>query len=163
MAFQSIINQFQAPGIPGEFADNSPRTVQPAILNGADDALPTIGRVFTYTAPTTDPMQVTLGGAAANFAGILVNPKELVRANGLTAGLEVTEGSIGSICREGHIWVKVDAAVTLSSIPVYNTTTGTISGYTGETVPSGYAAIPNAKFVLVNSAADGMAVLELNR
>ena len=107
MAFQSIINQFQAPGIPGEFADNSPRTVQPAILNGTDDALPTIGRVFTYTAPTTDPMQVTLGGAAANFAGILVNPKELVRANGLTAGLEVTEDSIGSICREGHIWVKV--------------------------------------------------------
>ena len=163
MAFQSIINQFQAPGIPGEFADNSPRTVQPAILNGTDGALPTIGRVFTYTVPITDPMQVTLGGEAANFAGILVNPKELVRANGLTAGLEVTEDSIGSICREGHIWVKVDEAVTLSSIPVYNTTTGTISGYIGENVPSGYAAIPNAKFVLVNSAADGMAVLELNR
>lgn len=162
MAFQSIINQFQAPGIPGEFADNSPRTVQPAILSGTDNALPTIGRVFTYTAPTADPMQVTLGGEEANFAGILVNPKELVRANGLTAGLEVAEDSIGSICREGHIWVKVDAAVTLSSIPVYNTTTGTISG-TGATVPTGYAAIPNAKFVLVNSAADGMAVLELNR
>lgn len=162
MAFQSIINQFQEPGIPGEFADNSPRTVQPAILNGTDDALPTIGRVFTYTAPTTDPMQVTLGGAAANFAGILVNPKELVRANGLTAGLEVAKGSIGSICREGHIWVKVDAAVTLSSIPMYNIATGTISG-TDSTVPTEYAAIPNAKFVLVNSAVDGMAVLELNR
>lgn len=159
MAFQSIINQFQAPGIPGEFADNSPRTVQPAILNGTDA---TIGRVFTYTASTTDPMQVKLGGAVANFAGILVNPKELVRANGLTAGLEVTKDSIGSICREGHIWVKVEKAVTLSSVPVYNTATGAISGNTGD-VPAGYAAIPNAKFVLVNSAADGMAVLELNR
>lgn len=163
MAFQATINKLQAPGIPGEFADNSPRTVQPAILNGTTNTQPTIGRVFTYTAPTTDPMQVTLGGAVANFAGVLVNPKELVRANGLTAGLEVAEDSIGSICREGHIWVKVDAAVTIASIPVYNTTTGTISGYTGETVPTGYVAIPNAKFVLVNSAADGLAVLELNR
>jgi hypothetical protein len=45
---------------------------------------------------------------------------------------------------------------------LYNTTTGEISGVASGSAPSGYALIPNAKFVAVNSAAGQLAVLELN-
>jgi hypothetical protein len=161
MTIQSVVYAKQCAGIEGDFFDDSPRRVLAKNLNAsAGGTLPTIGNAFTYTAAPADPSQVSMGGSGA-FAGILVNGKELVRSNGLTAGLTVSDGTIGSICSMGRVWVKVDAAVNVGYLACYNTTTGSISGIASGSAPSGYTLIPNAKFVAVNAGAGELAVLEL--
>lgn len=162
MALQSNVNVKQAVGVIGDFFDDSPRRVIARNLNaGANGDLPTIGNAFTYSAVATDPTQVAMGGTGV-FAGILVNGKELVRSNGLTSGLTVADNSVGSICSMGHVWVKVEGAVQVGYLACYNTTTGAITGIASGSAESGYALIPNAKFVAVNADADGLAVIELN-
>lgn len=162
MAIQSAVNVKQCAGIQGDFFDDSPRRVLAKNLNSsASGVLPTIGNAFTYTADVVDPTQVIMGGLGA-FAGILVNGKELVRSNGLTAGLTVADGTVGGLCTMGRVWVKVDASVKVGYLACYNNTTGVISGVLTGSAPSGYTLIPNAKFVAVNADADGMAVIELS-
>lgn len=162
MALQSNVNVKQAVGVIGDFYDDSPRRVIARNLNAsAGGDLPTIGNVFTYSASATDPTQVIMGGTGV-VAGVLVNGKELVRSNGLTAGLTVADKSVGSICSMGHVWVQTIDAVQVGYIACYNTTTGAIKGIASGSAPSGWAIIPNAKFVAVNAEADGLAVLELN-
>lgn len=162
MALQTNVNVKQAVGVIGDFYDDSPRRAIARNLNAsAGGALPTVGNAFTYESGVADPTQVIMGGLGT-FAGILVNGKELVRSNGLEAGLTVANNSVGTVCTMGHVWVKVDTAVKVGYLACYNTTTGAISGVMTGSAPSGYALIPNAKFVAVNADADGLAVIELN-
>lgn len=160
--FQKKVNTFQAPGMAGEFYDDSPRRVAPYIIQGLGNVLPTVGRAFTVTTAATAPNIAGIGGTGV-FAGVLVNPKELVRSNGLTAGLTVSSGSIGSLCTMGRIWVEVSATVTVGAKAQFSNTTGEIKpvGSSGN-ADSGFTLIPGAQFVLVNAAAGEMAVLELN-
>lgn len=105
--FQKTVNTFSAPGIPGDFYDNSPRRVQPAIIA---DGTAKIGSpvFFVGGSSPTDPLMVTsTWTSGAKFAGIVVNGKELVRKDGLTAGLEVAEGTVVSVCTMGRVWVEV--------------------------------------------------------
>lgn len=161
--FQKTVNTFSAPGIPGDFYDNSPRRVHGAVLlAGTDDTLPEIGKPFFYVDADNDPTKVATGAAAAaagTFAGILVNGKELVRSNGLTSGLTVAPGTVGSLCTMGHIWIKVSNATTIEDNIFYMTATGTYQADSGTTLTGG---ILIGKAVIVNAAAGEMAILELN-
>lgn len=162
MALQTNVNVKQAVGVIGDFYDDSPRRAMARNLNAsAGGALPTVGNAFTYENGVADPTQVIMGGLGT-FAGILVNGKELVRSNGLEAGLTVADNSVGTVCTMGHVWVKVEDAVKVGYLACYNTTTGAITGISTGSAPSGYQLIPNAKFVAVNAEADGLAVIELN-
>lgn len=162
MAIQSSVNVKQCPGIQGDFFGDSPRRALAKNLNAtAGGALPTIGNAFTFAAAATDPSQVVMGGTGA-FAGILVNGKELVRGAGLADGLTVADNTIGTICSMGRIWVKVEDAVQVGYLACYNNTTGAITGIASGSAATGYTLIPNAKFVAVNAAADGLAVIELS-
>lgn len=160
MPFQKTVNIKQAFGLPGEFYDDSPRRAHTfkMALNG--EALPTFGYAFTAT---SNEGEAQPGGSNA-FLGILVNPKEHALRGGLTASLTLPEGAVGTLCDFGRVLVTVAAAVTPTSLPVYNTTTGAISGVDAgsSSAGAGNAFIPNAKFVFYSAAADGLAVLELN-
>ena len=161
MSFQNTVYVKQTPGIPGDFADASPRRVATKVVCKNDTVLPTVGCAFTLP-DTSTPEKVAIGGTAS-FAGIFVNSKEQVRAFGLESALTVADNSIGDICTFGHIWVKSEAAVTVGMVGVYNVSTGAISAMvSGGTVAEGYAEIPNSKFIHVNAGTSGMAVLELN-
>jgi hypothetical protein len=155
--FQKTVNTFSAPGIPGDFYDNSPRRVQPGVAATGVE----IGKPVFFNAKETDPLSVAGGAAAivgegqANFAGIVVNGKELVRKNGLTAGLDVANGTVVSVCTMGRVWIKVTGAVTVGSTIYINDE----NQYTADSSASGKVEI--GKAVIVNSAADGMAVVEL--
>jgi hypothetical protein len=107
-----------------------------------------------------DTTKAVMGGSGA-FLGILVSPHEYV-LNGLTASLEVENGSIGQLCTFGHIIVKPTTAVSVGYVAAFNDTTGAIEGYAdAESVAEGSTLIPNAKFVFVNALANEPAVLEL--
>ena len=147
--FQKTVNTFSAPGIAGDFYDESPRRVQPAIANG----VVTIGNPVWYSDATTDPLKVT-ASAGATLLGVVVNGKELVRANGLTAGLDVASGSVVSVCTMGRVWIKVATDVTVGDTIHFDASTGEYSNTASVSNPIG-------KAVIVNAAAGEMAVVEI--
>lgn len=160
MAIQTTVNTKLAFGLPGEFYDNTPRRNHTYKLAANGTSAPTVAYIFTET---DNEGEAQVGGTGT-FAGILVNPKEYALRGGLTPSMVMPEGSVGTLCSFGRVIVNVVAAVTKTSLPVYNTTTGQISGVAAGSASAGdgYAFIPNAAFKFYSAEAGGLAVLELN-
>lgn len=163
MTFQTQVNEFLAVGIPGEYADASPRREAGYILlsNTVDDVEypPVVANAFTFSADNDGYAQV---GGSGVFAGVLVNPKQFANYQGLNATLELPSGLQGGLCTFGHIYVKPATAYTIGSVAAFDTTTGAINAYDSSAdVPSGYTLIENAKFIKYSGEADTIAVLEL--
>lgn len=160
MPLQKTVNVQQAFGVPGDFYDDTPRRVHAYELVNNSSTAPAVGLAYTATSTAGQAQP----GGSGTFLGICVNPKEQALLGGLTPSLTLPSGAIGSLCSFGHVIVQVAAQVDTSYLPIYNTTTGVISGVTSgsSSAGSGNAFIPNAKFVYVSADANGLAVLELN-
>ena len=156
---QNTVNVMQTPGIPGDFYDDSPRRVRPAIITSGA----TIGNAVTFVNAATDPAQV-VGGGSGTFGGIVVNGKELVRVGGLSASLAVSAGAVAPVATMGHVWVTVDTDTTVGYVAAFDSATGAIGGYatSAAATSGGKIVIDGAKFVEVNATSGGLAVLELN-
>ena len=158
MALQKVVNAKLGFGVEGDIYDNSPKRCDPYIVsaNGENPAM--VGRAFTYTSGS--PEKAVVGGENI-FAGILVNSKEYAR-QGLTASLEVADGTAGELLSFGRVVVKVAQEFKAGYLGCYNTTTGEIGATaTADGVPAGYAVIANSKFVLIDGAAAGLGVLQI--
>lgn len=162
---QSTVNINQGFGVVGEFFDDGPKRVLPAVIVSGDAANNVIGRVATYTslgnADGSAPAIVAAGGTGA-FAGIIVGPKEYA-TSGTTAGtlqptLTVPNNTVVEVASLGAIIVPLDAAATGASVLKYNNTTGVIMV---GTAGAGETAIPNAKVVRYGTAAAGLGVVQL--
>lgn len=158
---QKSVYTKQALGMEGEFYDDSPRRVSPYIVTGvANGDSAAIGRVFTVTAAANQ--KAVLGGAG-KFAGIAVNPKNYT-VDGLTASLDLADGTPAQLCRSGVLFVKSTTAVTPGQTALYATATGLIQS-TSETdptkYPAGTAAIPNSEFKFFSAAVGEVAVLQI--
>ena len=126
-------------------------------MSGGKDAKPaTIGHVFTQT-----EQGKAVQGGTGNYVGILVSPKEHALIGDITKpGLTVADGTAGSLCRFGVIYVKTTNAASIGAPACYSNADGSIASYSGS-APSGYTAIPNSEFKFVSGAADGLAILQL--
>lgn len=149
---QTTVNQKLAFGVPGSFYDNSPRRVDPYIVEEGAIGL-------AYTVNSSDPTKADLGGDGV-FAGIAVNTKEYI-LNGLTASMEFKAGSVGQMATMGRIVLKLADAVTIGQACFYNETTGALKPGTAGATISDYVEIPGSKFVLVNADANTYSVLQL--
>lgn len=159
MPFQKTVNKELALGVPGNFYDVSPRRVSTFVSKANDTVLPAFG-----LACTVDGAAAKVGGTG-KFLGIFVDTHSVPLYGGLTPSVSVPAGTMLPVASFGRVLVKVGAAVTHdSSLPVYNTTTGEISGVAAgsSSAGAGYAFIPGAKFVFVDAAANGTAILQLN-
>ena len=153
-------------------ASSSTNATLVAFSGGVDTSitLPTLGRVHTLSVqPSNGPLPIAsvptvICGGTGAFQGIFVNNKDQANIVGnLTATQSVPSGTVISIASMGHIVVEiVGANVQVGWLPTYNTTTGQISGVASGSAPSGYALIPNAKFVANGGEAGRYAVIELN-
>lgn len=152
MSLQSVVNEKLAFGVVGSFYDDSPRIVDPKIVEEGS-----IGCAFTLDA--SDPSKAELGGTGL-FAGIAVNSKEYT-VTGLGASLEFKSGDIAQLCTMGRIVIKAENAVSVGDAAFYNETTGAIKAGTSGTTISDYVEIVGSKFVLVDSTQGGLSVLEL--
>lgn len=162
---QSTVNFAQGFGVIGEFADDSPRRVRPAVLVSSDAANNVIGRVVTYTnlgsADGTAQAVVEAGGTGA-FAGILINPKAYA-TSGTTAGtlqptLALPNNTTIEFASMGSLIVTLPAAADETSALYYVNATGVIGVGTATT---GQTQIPNVKVVRYENAAAGLAVIQL--
>lgn len=157
---QTAVNQYQTLGVPGEFADDSPKRVTPYAVLANSSAQPTCGYAFTQG---TADNEAKVGGTGV-FLGILVEPKQYANFANLQASLAVNPGTAGEIASMGHIFVKSATEFKPNYVAAFATATGAISAYAdASSIPgSGYTQIPNAKFIEVSGAANTVGILELN-
>lgn len=160
MPFQSSVNVYQAPGVPGDFFDDSPRRVHGVVVSGGA----VIGNAATYINAASDPMQVK-GGGSAGFAGVIVNGKELVRSAGLSASLALKDNTVAPVCQMGRVWVTVKNDVSVGYVAAFDSSTGDLYGYADSATATsgGKVVIPNGTFEIVNATSGTLAVLELGK
>jgi hypothetical protein len=109
-----------------------------------------IGRVYSIAVGGDGEQFGTVGGAAANFGGILINPKTLANFAGVNPSFYINNGSIGELLSMGIVCVAIGTVSTVFDVPKYNTTTGEITGVGAPGV--GEAAIPGAVVWATDSA-----------
>lgn len=177
MTFQTTVANNIGFGVVGELFLNGPLRAQPAILNSADAAYNVMGRAFTTyddatasfdTGADPQPLEARAGGTGV-FAGILANPK--VYANiGTSAGGALASnnvlpnGTMVELVQEcAGIIITLAAACAIGDWVWYNTTTGILQTTApGASAPANTARVPNGRITRYESAAAGLAVMEMN-
>lgn len=178
MAFQQSVRFMQAAGLPGEVAADGPHrsTVFRLIASTATPAATlTFGRAFGYSTPAevSNPnglaaIQVAEPGGA-NFAGILINPKQHAAYGNATgplgASYSLPPESWGELCVMGIIFANVIAADAAAGVPnaalAYNAS-GEIVAFVGA-LPANTTLIRGARLLtnLGAAPAGGLAKIEL--
>lgn len=154
---QTAVNQFQVIGVPGEFADDSPKRVAPYSCLVNESAQPTVGYAFTQGSADNE----AIVGGTGEFLGILVEPKQYANFANLNPTLAVNPGTIGEICSMGHVFAKSATAFAPGYVAAYNNETGAISAFApNAAITAGYTKIP-AKFVKVSGEANAVGILEI--
>ncbi len=156
---QTSVNQYQTLGVPGEFADSSPKRVAPYAVLANSTAQPTCGYAFTQG---TNNNEAIVGGTGT-FLGVLVEPKQYANYANLQATLEVKAGTAGEIATMGHVFIKSATAFAPNYVAAFAQATGEISAYADvASIPETSTQIPNAKFIEVSGDANTVGILELN-
>lgn len=154
---QTAVNQYQVIGVPGEFADDSPKRVAPFTVLANSSAQPTCGYAFTQG---SNDNEAKVGGTGA-FLGILVEPKQYANFANLSPSLEVKPGTAGEICSMGHVFVKSATDFAPGYVAAFANSTGAISAYAAATsIPETSTQIPG-KFIEISGSANGVGILEI--
>lgn len=146
MGFQTTVIADIRSGMIGEIAFDGPtRAISGILDSGAGAANNVIGRVFTWADKAAGTFKA--GGAAADFAGILVMPKTHA-LRGTTAGgpladsLTLPDGVAVELLQMGEVFVSLaTTGGVIGDVLKYNTTTGIVDF---GAPAAGEAAIPNA-------------------
>lgn len=154
MAFQVTVSSDIRSGIVGEIAFDGPTRAIAALLDSGDGAANNvIGRVFTYADKAIETVKA--GGAAADFAGIMVMPKThalygTAAGGSLADSSTIPDGKSAEFLQMGEVYVSVATTGAVVGDPLkYNTTTGIIDH---GAPTAGEAAIPNAVVSRHNSS-----------
>ena len=141
MALQKVINTTLAAGVEGGLYDDSPRRAESKRLHANSGVAPALGLAFTQGATEDD---VTVGG------------------EGVFAGIALNDGTVASVARFAHVWVKSETQVAIGNVAAYAKATGKISSYaTASAIPGEtHVEIPHATF-RSSGAAGELVKLEL--
>lgn len=129
MGFQSSVALNQGFGVVGEIVFEGPLRSTPGVLKGTAANI-AVGRAFTIDPADGQYQPGVLG--AANFGGILANPKELqsigTSANGpLAPTLLVPAGTVGEFVNMGLLVVALLNAANIGDKVTYATADGQLS------------------------------------
>lgn len=176
MGFQTAVSNNIGFGVVGELFLEGPLRAQPAVLNSGSAANNVVGRAFTVVDDATgsfdttadpQPLEVAAGGTGV-FAGILANPKVYanygVSGNPLGPTLVLPNNTVVELVQEtAGIIIAVPAACAIGDWVWFNTTTGILQTTApGASAPAGTARVPNGRITRYESAAAGLAVMEMD-
>ena len=172
MTFQSTVYSNIGFGVVGELFLDGPLRAQPGRLDSASAANNVIGRAFTIkddatasfeTSADPQPLDVQAGGAGV-FAGILANPKVYALAGTVASSLTLPNNTMVELVQEtAGIIIAVPAACAIGDWVWFNTTTGIlVTTAPGASAPAGTARVPNGRITRYESAAAGLAVMEMS-
>lgn len=151
---QTVINELQAFGVPGQVLRKSPTRVD--VLTLATVA--SIGLAVTKNVSTA---AASLGGTGV-FGGILVNTLEQVLFGGLSPSLALPVGATVEALVEGDIVVSLTSAANIGDQVEFSQTDGTLQAIApGAAATAGYTIISNA-VVKTYQAAAGLAWIHLD-
>lgn len=160
MSLQTFVPPALGLGLPGQKYDSGPHRATSYVLAStapADgQAKNIVGNVFTLAGEGKAAM-----GGTGRVLGLLGTP-HVYAAPALEAGLALPNGQAGEIISFGPVLVVTENEAAPGDAAVYNTATGAISALAaGAQMPEGFAAVPDAEFILFSAAAGGLAVLNL--
>lgn len=176
MTFQSTVFNNIGFGVVGELFLNGPLRAQPGRLDSTDAANNVMGRAFTIkddatasfeTAADPQPLDVQAGGSGV-FAGILANPKVYALSgtagDTLASSLTLPNNTMVELVQEcAGVVITLAAACAIGDWVWFNTTTGILQTTApGASAPVGTARVPNGRITRYESAAAGLAVMEMN-
>lgn len=179
MSVQSVVNRYQAFGMPGDLIFNGPQRADSLVMfsntvvSGDSN---TIGYAFTKSVLTNI---AKVGGAivagTSVFAGILVDSKAYTSSGNiapLAPTLNLPDNSQGEFLTMGSICVQIVANATqtgakIGDLVLYNVSAsgipvGALSCITpGATIPTGWAQVPNAYVRDYPTTASGLIAITL--
>lgn len=176
MTFQSTVSTTIGFGVVGELALDGPLRAQPARLDSASAANNVVGRAFTIkddatasfdTSDDPQPLDVQAGGTGV-FAGILANPKVYplygTAGDSLAASLTLPNNQMVELVQEtSGIIIAVGAACAIGDWVWFSQTTGALQTTApNAAAPGGTTRVPNGRITRYESAAAGLAVMEMN-
>lgn len=154
MAFQSVVNIYNAAGVVGESAFSGPRRALPYNLfsNGTANI---IGHAFTKTnggnpdpsgnSPVAGTAQT---GGTGEFAGILAYPKQYASfgttGSPLAPTLTLPDNTIGNLAIMDYLWAFLAGPASVNDLVTYNSVTGALS-----------SIVPTAQFTASIAATAG--------
>lgn len=165
MAFQSVVRQFPADGIVGDFALDGPIRSQSVLLQTADATQNVIGRAVTMVSGTDG---AAVAGGTGVFGGILTNSKQYASLGGSTGPLSPTLTLPNAL--------PVQATTTAPGLYVTLTTTANVGDQVyfvqasgalgavapGAAAPGGGQLIPGASVIRRNITTTGqLAMIQL--
>ena len=164
--FQTEVRQAQTSGIPGEFAENSPRSVFTATLDSNDASANVFSRAFSNV--NNEDRRVQAGGTGA-FAGFMTSPKQFVRqgelGNAFAANLTMPNEVPTEIAEEGIIYATLQNAGNIGDEIHYDTTTGATAGQlycvAPGTSPAADRADSGARLIRQNIPAAGTGIIRI--
>jgi len=176
MTFQSTVSATIGFGVVGELALDGPLRARPARLDSASAANNVVGRAFTIkddatasfeTSDDPQPLDVQAGGTGV-FAGILANPKVYplygTAGDSLAASLTLPNNQMVELVQEtAGIIIAVGAACAIGDWVWFSQTTGALQTTApNAAAPGGTTRVPNGRITRYESAAAGLAVMEMN-
>ena len=149
----SITNNFNATGLPGEFSRSIGKDARGAILNSTNEAFNLAGTAVLDTAGNDFEVGVASTG---NFAGLIVNMKSLVRQS-LDAQAFVSNETQIEIATAGYLYVTLAAAAANGDYVYYSDTDGTLAtAPPATTAPVGHSRLPGGVVKGLNVTAAGV-------
>ena len=169
MTFQSTVRRDQAGGVVGEIIFGGPHRANSGILQSTDEANNVVGRAFKLVDGTDNTYSADIGAISATnpFVGILVNPKVYALRgeaplDTLAPSITLPNAASGEFLTMGTIIVTMDAAASIGNDVYASDTNGTLTPVAvGDTPPSGYSQVPNAKVTYRNTTGAGDAIITL--
>lgn len=137
MAFQSVVNIYEALGMPGELSFDGPIRSKPYNLYSA--GVPNVVGYAYTTSSNANPDNTTGSpnagtaqvGGTGFFAGILVNPKAYssngVTGNPLGATLVLPDYFVGELLTMGEVFVNLPGPANSGDIVTYDPLTGALN------------------------------------
>jgi len=142
MGFQSTVALNQGFGVIGELAFDGPQRATPGVIKGTAANL-VVGRAFTIDPADGQYQPGVLG--AANFGGILSNPKGLasvgaIGGSPLSPTLTVPAGTVGEFLNMGQVIVALLNAANIGDKVTYATADGQLSALPAQVSATGSIA-----------------------
>ncbi|CAH6968730.1 conserved hypothetical protein [Vibrio chagasii] len=156
---QSVDRQELGSGIVGEFYSNEPKRTRGKILISSNQSLNIVGRAVIQSPDEGEQVGV---GESGIFAGILINPKSLVRQS-LDHSDAVTNGARIEVAQQGYLFVDLPTAASIGDFVYYDEDTGELNAFAPDDVPSSeWLRVPGGTVEIDHVTAGGSAVIYLD-
>ena len=160
MGQTTISTTYLGTGVVGEFARNENQRSRQMFLNSDTESYNVPGSVVLMEDGEDDVCGVAQDG---NFAGILISPKNAVRAS-LDEVEYFSNDALAEVAEQGYLFVELDGSANIGDYVYYSDTDGTLTALDPDTtMTTGYSRLPGGIVERYNLSAAGTAIIYFDK